>query len=173
MQTSRIQVFILFWVVVPVMASAQTSYFLTLETGWLAYQYNAVDTDIGPGWKGDYLNGQDGFAFDFVNGVIVRKKLFMGAGIGYLNFEGVHGYSVYGDIRHVLLTTRIAPLVGIKAGYSHIWNQYEGGTRTGLVELLGGVRFQMGNTREIYITSGICLVQQAFVIPLRVGLQLR
>jgi hypothetical protein len=120
----RILFLSLFYLVSSISLNAQISYALRVETGLLLFQYTTVDVDPGPNWKGHSLNEkQNGFAFDIINGISIQKKLLVGVGIGYLNFEGIHGYSLYGDLQYVPLKSRLSPLISLKVGTrSHLKN---------------------------------------------------
>ncbi len=70
---------------------SQINYSIKAETGFLIYQYNTIDVDPGPNWKGYYLDEENGIDFNIVNEVDFINKLFAGIGIGYLNFEEING----------------------------------------------------------------------------------
>jgi hypothetical protein len=67
---------------------SQISYSIKTETGFLMYQNNTIQVDPGPNWKGYNLYEQNGIDFNIVNGIDFENKLFVGIGIGYLNFKG-------------------------------------------------------------------------------------
>jgi hypothetical protein len=122
---------------------SQISYSIKTETGFLMYQNNTIQVDPGPNWKGYNLYEQNGIDFNIVNGIDFENKLFVGIGIGYLNFEGINGFYAFTDFEYLPLKTKLTPLVNLKIGYSHIWNQYENGTGTGLVELSTGLNYRL------------------------------
>lgn len=153
---------------------SQSVYLLRVETGVLSFQGHIVDVDPGPNWKGHNLNeNQNGVTLEIINGISIKNKLALGVGLGYLNFEGTNGYSVFGDLRYVPLKSKISPLLNIRAGTSRIWNQYEGGTRTGLFEVGFGVSYRLKDRSALYFSSGVQFTQQALLIPIRLGLRLR
>jgi hypothetical protein len=129
------------------------------------------DFDPGSGWKGYYLdNEQDGIDLNLVNGVsFFENRLFTGVGIGYQNFEGIHGITVFGDIEYLPLKSKFSPLLSLKVGYDHIWNQYEGGTGTAMGEFGAGINYKLTNILNIYLKSGILFTQQSSLIPIRIG----
>lgn len=144
------------------------------EIGALRFQHTTVSVDPGPNWKGYNLNeGQNGWSFDIINGISVKNKLLIGLGIGYLNFEGIHGYTVFGDFQYLPLKSKLTPLVNLKIGSSHIWNQYENGKQSMMFELGGGMNFKVRDNFSVYITSGLLLNQQAFLIPVRLGVRIK
>ena len=150
---------------------SQINYSIKAETGFLIYQYNTIDVDPGPNWKGYYLDEENGIDFNIVNEVDFINKLFAGIGIGYLNFEEINGLSVFSDFAYLPFKTRLTPLINLKIGYSHIWNQYENGTGTGLGELCLGLNFRLTEKIDIYTKSGFSMTQQSLLIPIRLGLR--
>ena len=152
---------------------SQTNYSIKAETGFLKYQFNTITVDPGPNWKGYNLNGQNGVDFNIINGVDFNNKFFVGIGLGYLNFEGVNGLSIFSDFEYLLLKTRLTPLINLKIGYSHIWNQYEKGTGTGLGELCFGLNFRLTKKIDIYAKSGFTMAQQSLLIPISLGIRFK
>jgi hypothetical protein len=147
----------------------QINYSIKIETGFLKYRYNTIRVDPGPNWKGYYLNGENGIDLNFINGLYYKKKLFAGIGLGYLNFEGINGLSLFSDLEYLPLKSKLSPLINLKIGYSHIWNQYENGTGTALSELTIGLNYRMTEKIDMYIKSGFLLTQQSSLIPIRLG----
>ncbi len=135
------------------------------------YQNNTIQVDPGPNWKGYNLYEQNGIDFNIVNGIDFENKLFAGIGIGYLNFEGINGFYAFTDFEYLPLKTKLTPLVNLKIGYSHIWNQYENGTGTGLVELSTGLNYRLTEKIDIYAKSGFTITQQSLLIPIRLGIK--
>lgn len=153
---------------------SQFRYSGKVETGFLKYRYQLVQYDLDPGsdWNGYYLDDeQDGIDLNLINGVsFFKKRLLTGVGIGYQNFEGINGLTIFGDLEYLPLKSKFTPLVNIKIGYDHIWNQYEGGTGTAFGEFGAGVNYMLTEKLNIYLKSGILLTQQASLIPIRIGL---
>jgi hypothetical protein len=150
---------------------SQIRYSIKAETGFLMYQNNTIQVDPGPNWKGYNLYEQNGIDFNIVNGIDFENKLFVGIGIGYLNFEGINGFYAFTDFEYLPLKTKLTPLVNLKIGYSHIWNQYENGTGTGLVELSTGLNYRLTEKIDIYAKSGFTITQQSLLIPIRLGIK--
>jgi hypothetical protein len=150
---------------------SQINYSMKAETGFLKYQYNTIDVDPGPNWKGYYLDEENGIDFNIVNSIDFKNKLFAGIGIGYLNFEGINGISVFSDFEYLPLKTRLTPLINLRIGYSHIWNQYENGTGTLLGEFGLGLNLRLTEKLDIYTESGFLMTQQSSLIPIRIGLR--
>ncbi len=130
--------------------------------------------DAGPGWKGYYLaEDQDGIDIHVINGIhFSNGKAFIGLGLGYQNFKGTPGFSLFGDLSFRFLRSDLSPILHLKVGNDHIWNQYEGGTSTALVELGLGLDYKLSEKLHIYIQSGFLYTQQSKLLPLRVGIRL-
>ncbi|MDH5609076.1 MAG: hypothetical protein OEY56_06315 [Cyclobacteriaceae bacterium] len=155
-------------------SSGQIKYNLRAEIGTLRFQNTTIDVEPGPNWKGYNLNeNQNGFSFDVINGISIKDKLRTGLGVGYVNFEGINGYSIFGDIQYLPLKTRLTPLINLKLGSNHIWNQYENGKQSVLFDLSGGLSFKFTGSYSAYFTSGLLLTQQAFLIPVRFGIRIK
>lgn len=150
---------------------SQINYSIKAEAGFLKNQNNTIQVDPGPDWKGYNLYEENGIAFNIINGIDLKNKLFAGIGIGYLNFEGINGLSVFTDFEYLPLKTRLTPLINLKIGYSHIWNQYENGTGTGLGEFLLGLNFRLTEKIDIYVKSGFTMTQQSLLTPFRLGIR--
>lgn len=150
---------------------SQINYSVKAETGFLIYQFNTIQIDPGPNWKGYYLDEENGIDFNIVNGINFNNKLFAGIGIGYLNFEGINGFSIFTDFEYLPLKTKLTPLINLKIGYSHIWNQYENGTGTGLGEFCVGLNYRLTEKMDIYAKSGFTMTQQSLLIPVRLGIR--
>jgi hypothetical protein len=165
----------LFLLTISFSSHSQVNYSGKLEAGFLKYRYQLVqyDVDPGSGWKGYYLNKeQDGIDLNLVNGItLFEKRFFTGIGIGYQNFEGINGFTVFSDIEYLPLKSRFTPILNIKIGYNHIWNQYEGGTGTASGEFGAGVNYKLTEKLSIYLKTGMLFAQQSSLIPIRIGIR--
>lgn len=150
---------------------SQLNYSIKAESGFLKYQNNTIQVEPGPNWKGYYLNEENGLDFNVINGIDFKNKLFAGIGIGYLTFEGINGFSVFTDFEYLPLKTRLRPMISLKIGYSHIWNQYENGTGTGLGEFCVGLDYRLAGKMGVYAKSGFMMTQQSLIIPIRLGVR--
>jgi len=150
---------------------SQINYSIKAETGFLKYQNNTIQVDPGPDWKGYNLYEKNGIDFNVINSIHFKNKLFAGIGIGYLNFEGINGVSVFSDFEYIPLKTRLTPLINLRVGYSHLWNQYENGTGTLLGEFGLGLNFRLTEKFDLYTKSGFLMTQQSLIIPIRIGLR--
>ena len=150
---------------------AQIKYSVKTEAEFLKYKNNTIQVDPGPNWKGYYLNDKNGVAVNITNGINFKHRLFAGLGIGYLNFGGINGLSIFSDFEYVPLKTKLSPLLNLKVGYSHIWNQYENGTGTALCEFCLGVNYRLTERRTCFLKSGFLITQQSFLVPVSLGLR--
>lgn len=150
---------------------SQIVYSGKIETGYQFFLTNIIQVDPGPDWKGYYLDNQNGIDINFINGLNFKDRFYTGLGLGYLNFEGINGFSVFTDFDYLPLKTKLTPLVNLKIGYNHIWNQYEGGTGSALGELGFGINYKLTEKINIYLQSGFLLTQQSLLIPIRAGLK--
>ncbi len=151
-----------------VKAQRRINYSVKAEIGHLKFQNLTIDIDPGPNWKGYHLSGKNGFDINIVNG-ISYKKIFVGIGLGYLNFEGTNGLSIFSDIEYLPLNTKLTPLINLKIGYSHIWNQYEKGRGTAMGEFGLGLNYRLSGKVSIFIKSGFLKTQQSLLIPIKLG----
>ena len=147
---------------------AQINYSGKIEAGYMNFKHHTVQVDPGPGWKGR-LN-DNGIDINVINGLtFLNKKLFAGLGLGYLNFGGINGASVFADLEYLPLKTRITPLLNLKIGYDHIWDQYAAGTGTPLAEFGIGVNYKLTEKFGLYLKSGMLYTQQSLLIPITIG----
>jgi hypothetical protein len=149
---------------------SQAEYAGKVETGYLKFLFNTIQVDPGPDWKGYNLDEEDGLELNLVNGVKFRDNCFFGIGVGYLNFEGINGFSVFSEFEYVPFRTRLKPVMSLRMGYNHIWNQYENGTGSLLGELGLGIDYKLTEKLDIYLQSGFSMTQQSLIIPIRIGL---
>jgi hypothetical protein len=84
----------------PIAPKAQMNYSGRARTGYQHYAFRTITVDPEPNWKGYNLDEkQNGFNFTTVNGLAFKnRKLFTGIGLGYLNFEGINGVSIFGAL---------------------------------------------------------------------------
>lgn len=160
---------LLLLVLISVIGCAQVDYQLKIETGYMFYQFNTVQVDPGPNWKGYHLEGENGIDFDVINGLAFKKKIFAGIGLGYLNFEGINGFTIFTNFEYLPFKTKLNPLLNMKFGYNHIWNQYENGTGSALGEIGLGLNYRLTERINIYVQSGILMTQQSLLVPFRIG----
>jgi len=160
---------LLLWLTMP--TKAQTSYSGRIETGYMNYLFRTITVEPGPNWKGYNLNNrQNGFNFNSINGVTFQdRKIFTGIGAGYSNFDGIDGVAIFGDFEYLPLKKRLTPILNLRLGYNHIWNQYEGGTGTMHTEFGIGINYKIKENLGLYIKSGIMITQLSLFLPLTLG----
>ena len=153
--------------------NAQINYSGKIETGYLKFNKHTVQIDPGPDWKGyDLHEDQNGIDLNLINGIaLFKERAFVGIGLGYLNFEGVNGISVFSDFEYLPLKTRLTPLLNLKIGYDHIWNQYDGGKGSALTEFGVGINYRLTEKLSVFLKSGLLLTQQSSLIPIRIGIR--
>ena len=162
---------IIFLIWLPIVTEAQVRYSGRIETGYQQYFFRTITVDPGPNWKGYNLDEkQNGFNITSSNGLtFANGKLFTGIGLGYLNYEGIDGISIFGDLEYLPLKNKLTPLFNLRLGYNHIWNQYEGGRGTMHTEFGLGLNYRLSEKFGIYIKTGMLLTQQSFLIPITLG----
>jgi hypothetical protein len=149
----------------------KTPTYFSADFGYLAYRFNTVDVDPGPNWKGYYLSNRDGFDFKANAGLILKDRYNVGIGLSYLNFEGVNGLGSYADLGVAILKNRkLTPIIYWNLGYSHLWNQYAGGTGTFLSDLGLRVNYKISQKHSIQASTGLFNTQQSFIRPYRLGI---
>lgn len=150
----------------------QIKYAGKVETGFLTYLTKTIIIDADFGWKGYNLDHQqNGIDFNIINSIRFKNDISLGVGLGYLNFEGINGYSIFVDYEYYNSKKKIAALTNYKVGFNHIFNQYEGGTSSVPVEIGFGVICKLNEKFRISAQSGFLFTQQSFLIPLRVGVR--
>jgi hypothetical protein len=151
---------------------AQLKYSFRFEIAHLHYIHKIVDIDPGLNWRGYHLDRQqNGLIIDIVNGISIGEKVLTGAGLGYINFEGLHGGQIYFDLQWLMMNSNFSPLIGLKVGFNHIWNQYEGGNSSGLLQIEAGVNVRTYRRCGVYLQSGFSIQQQALLVPVRLGIR--
>ncbi len=151
----------------------QSSYYGKVESAYLKYVYRTVRVDPGPNWQGYNLqNKQNGYTIAVTNGLcFADRKVFTGLGLGYLNFEGLHGVSILSDLEYADSKTKLAPLLNLKIGYNHLWNQYDGGRSTPHFEMNVGFKYRLKEKTAVYFKSGFIVTQQALLVPFIIGIR--
>ncbi|MFA6150387.1 MAG: hypothetical protein WC716_03635 [Chitinophagaceae bacterium] len=155
-------------------SGAQIKFTTKVETAWMPYGARLVRVDAGPGWKGYNLdNKQNGFALNLVNGARIKDRFFAGLGLGYLNFEGINGFSLYSDFEfYFLKKKKLNPFLNLTIGYSHLNNQYEGGTGSGCTSYGAGIQYRHTPNLAFSVQTGFLITQQALFYPVRLSIVL-
>lgn len=147
---------------------AQFKYGAKVEVGRMSYLSRTIHYDGGsvPNLKRYRLKeGQDGTEISAVNGFRFREVLFVGVGVGYLNYEGAKGYSIYGDLEALTSKKKWAALFGFRAGTSNI----KGYKNSGMVELNGGINYRPISQVRLYLKGGGSFAYSSSFATLRLG----
>lgn len=162
---------LLFFFLIVSTVSSQTHFSLKAEVGYLNYRFNTIQIDPSPGWNGYYLDGQNGIDCNLGSGIDLGDHVYAGIGLGYLNFEGIHGCSIFPEIEYSPFNLRLAPFISFRFGYCHIWNQYEKGTATTIGDMSAGLIYELTDQILIYIKAGFISTQQSLFIPVKFGIR--
>ena len=166
----RVLLFIAFLLISTSSFAQKIPTYFSSDFGYLAYRFNTIDVDPGPNWKGYYLSDKDGFDIKVNAGLILKERYNVGVGLSYLNFEGENGLGSYADLGLAILKNRkFTPIVYWNLGYSHLWNQYAGGTGTFLSDLGIRLKYQISPKLGIQASTGLFNTQQSFIRPYRIG----
>lgn len=151
--------------------AAQIRYSGRLEAGYLPYLARTLTVDPGPNWKGYPLkSNQNGIELSAINGVRFKEKLFIGAGVGYLNYQGLSGYSIFGNVEYLVTRKKLSPLLNFRAGSSKIYNQYENGSTTGTLAFNFGLNYKATKKINLNLQGGIAFAFGASFTPIRFGI---
>lgn len=154
--------------------SGQIDYKVKADFSYLNYIGRTIYIDPSPDWNGYYLkDGEHGKVLSLVNGLQFNEFFFLGIGASYLDFQGINGHAIFGEMEFLSEKKGISPLFGIKGGYSHINNHYENGTSTGMIELSGGLSYRINQRFIIQIQTGIMFTQQVVFVPIRIGINFK
>ncbi|PMD90349.1 hypothetical protein BWI97_22935 [Siphonobacter sp. BAB-5405] len=126
--------------------------------------------DPSPDWKGDYLPPQaNGFRLTSVNGWVFKEMIHAGLGLSYARIAGINGMMAFADLRADFSTQRFTPYFYLNPGYSHFWNQYEGGTATFLLETGLGAGYRLKGKSRILASVGLLGMQQKGYLTGKIG----
>jgi len=154
--------------------SAEKIHYMRIEGGFQKYYLRTLDVDPTMNWLGYELNKeQDAWFANFIWGWDFEEKTLLGLGAGYLNYEGINGVQVFSDINFFISNTRVNPYLGLRGGYSHIWNQYTNGSGSFTGTFFVGIQYSFGtySSLRLYLQSGLKYTHQALFFPLSLGFQ--
>jgi hypothetical protein len=170
------QQLILFFGCAAITLSAQTPIndHQKIEIGFLDYGSRMITVDPSSSWRGYYLPKKtNGVDLQFIQRIQQNVFFSTGIGVGYAHFQGNYAMTLFSEVESVSSKRKIAPILSLKLGYMHLWNQYPNGTGTGLMELGVGLNYKRTNHSNIYLKSGFLLAQQVVFIPFRLGFSLQ
>lgn len=148
---------------------AQNKFHSKLELGYLNFWFHTIIVDAGDGWKGYYLENS-GFSISSINGLTSKNNnFFYGIGVSYSKFNRYDGLSVFGEVEYKKLSKKFSPIFSARIGYNHLWNQYENGTRTAMLDLGFGYNLKLNNKKSLYLKTGALIMQQSLLIPITIG----
>jgi hypothetical protein len=148
---------------------AQKQFSTKFEANYLSHRYVTVKVDPGENWQGYNLT-TNGYEFTASAGTASARR-FVGLGAAYQRFDKYNGASVFVDYDRRFSKRSISPLLNIRIGYNHLWNQYEGGRGSFLSDFKVGVDFRFNDKQSIFLKSGIMLFQQSNVVPIKMGVR--
>jgi hypothetical protein len=151
-------------------AQSQIKYIGKVEVGYHIFLSRPVKYDVGEGWLGYQLGGKpNGVDLSLVNGVSFKNNLRLGLGVSYLNYEGINGYSIFGDLEYAATGGKMYPVFNFKSGRSHINNQYQNGATETFIDLSGGIEHKVGKKLCLQYKAGFRVVHQSIFLPIRIG----
>jgi hypothetical protein len=143
----------------------------SLGVGLYNYIHAAGNVDPGPDWKG-YPLPRGGSAFQVFtnNGFVAFNRLHANIGLGYANYDGVNGGLAMANLAFDILTKpKLTPFVYANAGYSHVWNQYSGGTGSEVFELGLGGRYKLPGKHAVFLSGGSMVQHLNFYLGVKAG----
>ncbi|SDE17444.1 hypothetical protein [Pedobacter soli] len=151
-------------------AQSPIKYTAKVEAGYHLFLSRPLKIDAVDGGIGYQLGGKpNGLDLSLVNGISLKRNVRLGLGISYLNYEGINGFSVFGDFDYVIIKASLAPVFNLKLGSSHINNQYVNGSTVAFVDFSGGVEHKVGEKLSIQYKAGFRFVHQSIFLPIRIG----
>ncbi|WP_420155150.1 hypothetical protein [Siphonobacter sp.] len=136
----------------------------------LTYFIHGRTVDAGSDWKGYYLPAQaNGFRLTSVNGWVFKEIIHTGLGLSYARIAGIKGMMAFADLRADFSTKCFTPYFYLNPGYSHFWNQYEGGTATFLFETGLGASYRLKGKSRILASVGLLGMQQKGYLTGKIG----
>lgn len=143
-------------------SKSQVKYTGRFETGYHLFGSRPIRLEPGSGWRGYQLDeSPNGIEASLVNGISYKSRLMLGLGVGYLNYEGINRYTVYGDLEYSIPSDGIFPVFELKIGSSHINNQYENGNTDTFVDLSGGFEREISKKISLQLKAGFRTVHQS------------
>ncbi|NOU46097.1 MAG: hypothetical protein HOO86_03440 [Bacteroidales bacterium] len=143
----------------------------TASVGTFSYFLALVMVDPGPNWRGYYLPREPGtgLLLTSTNGIRVFENFHFGVGISYANFRAISGLMIFGDIRADFSKKPFSMFLYVNPGYSHFWNQYEGGTDTGMFDFGIGVRHKIFVKSKVLFSIGLLSTQMNSYLSSKLG----
>jgi hypothetical protein len=143
----------------------------SLGIGTYSYIHAAGRADAGPDWQG-YPLARGGSALQVFanNGIVAFKRLHANIGLGYGNYNGTSGGLAMGNLAVDILTKpRLTPFAYAGVGYSHVWNQYAGGSGSDVWELGLGARCKIPGDHSVFLSAGSQVQHYNFYLGVKAG----
>jgi len=143
----------------------------TASIGTFSFLTGLVMVDPGPGWEGYNLPREQktGIQAATINGISFSEFLHIGIGAGYANFSKTSGMLLFADLRADFSKKPFALFAYANPGYSHFWNQYDGGTGTAMFDFGLGARYNVFSKSKVILSFGLLFMQQNSYIPVKLG----
>jgi hypothetical protein len=171
MRTVVITFLLVFWLLTGY-AQGNVKFESTAGVGTFSYFVGLVKVDPGPGWKGYNLPREPGtgFLISTSNGLSIFDFFHVGIGTGYAKINKTSGLMLFADLRADFSKKKpFAMFLYINPGYSHFWNQYEGGTGTALFDIGLGTRLKVLAKSKALLSLGLLSMQQNTYVSAKLG----
>lgn len=144
----------------------------TVNAGTVTYFTGLVMVDPGEGWQGYYLPREAGTGIQLTssNGISISDNFHLGVGAGYAYISKTSGLMLFADLRADFSRRKpFAMFAYFNPGYSHFWNQYDGGTGTAMLDFGLGVRYKVMAKSKIMLSAGLLSMQMNTYISMKLG----
>ena len=152
-------------------SKAQFKYSGRIEYSSLQYVGTLVryETDRGdPYYMDERVNGKE---INFVNGINIKERTFVGIGISHLNFEKIKGFSTTLDLEYLLLKTKLSPLLNFRFGRDYLKNQYDVRKSSIIVGADFGVIYKPIKALNFYAKTGVFFTHNVSFYTWRGGIR--
>ena len=164
---------IYFWLIIiysnVVTLQAQSRYLGDFHMGPLLFITNTITVDPGPNWLGYSLDKESAYTLSTSHGILWKGVFFTGLGAEFQQFQGKQGLSGFLSFATHPTNKKFSLTWRLKIGYSHLWNQYEGGTSSKYIAPGLGVVWNVSARIALELTTGFTWMQQSLLWPLEVG----
>lgn len=155
---------------IPFCSKAQVKYSGRVEYSSLNYIGTLVryETDLGdPYYMDERVNGKE---INFVNGINLKDRVFIGIGISHLNFEKIKGFSTTLDLEYLVLKTKLSPILNIRFGRNYLKNEYDVHKSSVLVGPDIGVSYKPFKGLSFYTKTGFIVTHNVGFYTWRGGI---
>lgn len=150
---------------------AQKKFVKSIDISCHNFQFRTIQYDVSENGQGYNLrNKENAVEASFSYALKLKERFQMGLGLGYINYESINGLTAFSGFKLFALKRKISPFAALRIGYNHIWNQYQGGSGTGLIEFGAGISYKLIEKLNISIASGVIFTQEAQFVPIKLTL---